>query len=258
MPPKAAAKANQIEEEKTDVKDTVSVTALVPLDDFVDELGTWKDALKDSYSQKYFTTLYNFLKNAYATSKVYPPQNLVFNAFKLTPITKIKVVVIGQDPYHQPGQAMGLSFSVPKGIKVPPSLQNIYKSLESDPSIKGYKRPGHGDLTKWAEQGVFLLNAVLTVEYNKPNSHKKEGWNTFTDAVVKCINKECKNVVFMLWGKDAEKKASGVDEKKHYVLRTSHPSGLSYTKGFDKAYHFSKCNEYLKKQGLAEIDWKLE
>jgi len=254
--PKGAAKGNQIEEEKGEVT-TVITTVLPALDDFVDGLGTWKDALKDSWSQKYFNTLYAFLKGAYSKEKVYPPPSLVFNAFKLTPINKIRVVIIGQDPYHQPGQAMGLSFSVPKGIKIPPSLLNIYKSLESDPNMKGFKRPNHGDLTKWAEQGVFMLNAVLTVQDSNPNSHKKEGWNTFTDAVVKAINKECNNVVFMLWGKDAEKKATGVDEKKHHVLRTSHPSGLSYTKGFDKAYHFSKCNDYLKKNGLKEIDWTL-
>jgi len=230
----------------------------LPFDDFVGGLNSWKDHLKATCSEKYFKTLYEFLKKEYSSQKIYPPHNLIFNAFNVTPITKIRVVIIGQDPYHQPGQAMGLCFSVPKGIKTPPSLLNIYKSLESDPKIKNFKRPNHGDLTKWATQGVFLLNAVLTVQDSKPNSHKKEGWNQFTDAVIKCINKDCDKIVFLLWGADAQKKASGIDEKKHYVLKTSHPSGLSYTKGFDKAYHFSKCNDYLKQNGFTEIDWNLD
>jgi len=198
------------------------------------------------------------LKEQYAKEHVFPPPNLVFNAFKLTPITKIRVVIIGQDPYHQPNQAMGLSFSVQKGIKVPPSLANMYKSMEADPALKGFKRPSHGDLTAWAEQGVFMLNAVLTVKYNTANSHKKSGWSNFTDAVIKVINKECDKIVFLLWGGDAHKKAEGIDEKKHYVLKTTHPSPFSYAGGFDKACHFSKCNEYLKKNGFAEIDWNLK
>jgi len=228
------------------------------ISDFVDDLGTWKNSLKPAWDTKQFKDLHKFLTKEYKDKKCYPPPEQIFNTFKLCPVSKIKVVIVGQDPYHQPGQAMGLCFSVAKGVKVPPSLNNMYKSLANDPKIPGFKTPKHGDLTKWATQGVFLLNTVLTVVDSTPNAHQKQGWEAFTDKVIEIINKECNNIVFMLWGKPAEKKAKNVSEVKHHILKTSHPSGLSYTKGFDKAFHFSKCNEYLKKKGLDTIDWQLD
>ena len=157
---------------------------------------------------------------------IFPPPELVFNAFRLTPLDNLKVVIIGQDPYHQPKQAMGLSFSVPQGIGIPSSLRNIYKSLQSDPEIPDFKMPRTGDLSSWAKQGVLLLNTILTVEYDKPNSHKKAGWDKFTTDVVALINKECDNVVFLAWGKPAQLKCQPVSRSKHHVLETSHPSGF--------------------------------
>lgn len=227
-------------------------------DDFVNGLCSWQEALKKTTSQKYFSNLYSFLKKEYRTKVIFPPPQLIFNAFKQTPITNIKVVIIGQDPYHQPKQAMGLSFSVPPGVTVPSSLRNIYKSLLADQAIPEFNTiPKTGDLTCWAKQGVFLLNTILTVEYDKPLSHKKAGWETFTDEVVAVINKECENIVFLAWGVPAQQKVKYVNRTKHLVLETSHPSGYSYDKGFDKAFHFSKANEYLVKVGKTPIDWRV-
>jgi len=259
--PKAkAAKAQPEEEKEVVVPDLKSTPAgEFPLfDDFVDGLCTWKPHFEAVVKTKTFSGLYTFLKNEYKSKRIYPPVDLIFNAFRLTPVNKIKVVVVGQDPYHQPGQAMGLCFSVPRGVKIPSSLQNIYKSIANDPKISGFTKPTHGDLSKWATQGVFLLNTILTVEDSKADSHRKSGWDDFTDHVINVLNKECDGLVFLLWGLPAQKKAKNVNATKHHVLKTSHPSGLSYTKGFDKAFHFSQCNEILKKMGKTEINWNVD
>ena len=184
----------------------------------------------------------------------YDSGNAIFNAFNQTPFNKVKVVILGQDPYHGSGQAMGLSFSVPKGVKPPPSLVNIFKELKSD---IGLPIPTQGDLTPWAKQGVLLLNAVLTVRENEPASHAKIGWMHFTDAVIRKISDEKKGVVFLLWGKFAEQKQTLIDETKHFVLKAAHPSPFSADKGFFGCKHFSKTNELLAKQGLQVINWHI-
>ena len=186
---------------------------------------------------------------------IYPPGPLIFNAFNQTPFSRVKVVILGQDPYHNPEQAHGLSFSVPNGIKPPPSLMNIYKEIQRD---TGIPMPAeYGNLTKWAEQGVLLLNAILTVRANEPASHSKIGWMNFTDAVMKKISDEKKGVVFLLWGKFAQEKQLLIDETRHFVLKAAHPSPFSADKGFFGCKHFSKTNEILAGQGLEPIDWKL-
>ena len=205
----------------------------------------------------------NFLiKEETSRNIIYPPINLIFNAFNKTSWDNCKVVIIGQDPYHGEGQAMGLCFSVPKGIKTPPSLQNIYKELEKD--IKGFKNPGHGDLTKWANEGVLLLNTSLTVKAANANSHSKIGWIAFTDAVIDVLNKEKDNLVFILWGANAIEKETKIDQTKHLILKSPHPSGLSankkteaYPNGFFLNHHFSKTNEYLISHNKTPIDWKV-
>lgn len=215
---------------------------------------SWKNALSKEFGQPYFQAITTFLRSEIGAGKtVFPPGPLIFNAFNTTPFEKVKVVVLGQDPYIKPGEAMGLSFSVPKGVRVPPSLRNIYKELNAD---LGCIIPNHGDLTKWAEQGVFLLNASLTVEQGKSNSHAKCGWHTFTDAVIRTISEERKNIVFMLWGNFAKKKAALIDPFKHLVLEAAHPSPLAGGAYFGSK-HFSKANEYLAIQGLDTIDWCL-
>lgn len=249
-------KEKPVEERKVDPN--YKGVDLPPFEEFVDGLGSWKEILKPAWSDKSFKDLYDFLVAEYKVRPVYPPHDLIFNAFRLTPLNKVKVVILGQDPYHGPGQAMGLSFSVPHGKGVPSSLRNIYTSLATDPQITNFVKPRHGNLTSWARQGVFLLNTVLTVEANRPESHRKSGWDKFTDYVIQTINKNSENVVFMLWGAHAQKKAIGISESKHYVLKTSHPSGLSYEKGFNQAYHFSKCNAFLERRELGPIDWNLE
>ena len=182
---------------------------------------------------------------------------MIFNAFKTTPIDQVKVVIVGQDPYHQPKQAHGLCFSVMKPVPPPPSLKNIYKNLVSDPNVD-FTIPGHGDLTKWAKQGVFLLNASLSVEESKPNSHAKCGWQKFTDEVINVINQKCSGVVFLLWGKPAQEKAKSVNATKHKVFKTTHPSPLSASQGFLSSTHFSSCNTYLKSIEKEPIDWSLD
>jgi len=215
---------------------------------------SWKNALSKEFEQPYFQAIKMFLRKEIGAGKeVYPPGPLIFNAFNTTPFDKVKVVVLGQDPYIKPGEAMGLSFSVPKGVRVPPSLRNIYKELHED---LGCTIPNHGDLTKWAEQGVFLLNASLTVERGKSNSHAKSGWHTFTDAVIRTISEERSNIVFMLWGNFAKKKAVLIDPFKHLVLEAAHPSPLAGGAYFGSK-HFSRANEYLATQGLDTIDWCL-
>jgi uracil-DNA glycosylase len=216
---------------------------------------TWKVALKEEFEKEYFTKIKTFLKDASAEGKViYPPENLIFNAFNKVPLSEVKVVILGQDPYHGPDQAHGLSFSVPKTAKVPPSLRNVYKELMED--MPGFEKPKHGNLEKWADQGVFLLNAFLTVEHKKAGSHQKIGWAHFTDAVIKTISDECEGVVFMFWGNFAKKKAVLVNAEKHLVLESAHPSPLAGS-AFLGNKHFSQANAYLEKQGKPVIDWIL-
>lgn len=215
----------------------------------------WKEVLKDEFTKDYFLQIVTFIKTEKATGKIiYPPGALIFNAFDKTPFDKVKVVLLGQDPYHNPGQAHGLSFSVPPGIAKPPSLINIFKELQSD---LGIAPSVDGNLEKWATQGVLLLNASLTVRRNEPGSHSKIGWIEFTDAVIKKISEEKKGVVFLLWGRFAQDKQALIDETKHHVLKAAHPSPFSADKGFFGCRHFSKTNEFLVKDGSQPIDWKL-
>ncbi|HUS03681.1 MAG TPA: uracil-DNA glycosylase [Chitinophagaceae bacterium] len=216
---------------------------------------SWKDVLKDEFTKDYFFQIVTFIKTEKAAGKIiYPPGALMFNAFEKTPFDKVKVVLLGQDPYHNPGQAHGLSFSVPNGVVKPPSLINIFKELQSD---LGISPAADGNLEKWAVQGVLLLNASLTVRKNEPGSHSKIGWIDFTGAVIKKISEEKKGVVFLLWGKFAQDKHVLIDETKHHVLKAAHPSPFSADKGFFGCRHFSKANEFLMKEGLQPIDWKL-
>jgi uracil-DNA glycosylase len=217
---------------------------------------SWKEALKDEFSKPYFQQIVTFLKTEKALQKtIYPPGPLIFNAFNQTPFDKVKVVIIGQDPYHGAGQAHGLSFSVQNGVKPPPSLVNIFKEIHKDIGID--MPVGYGNLTAWAQQGVLLLNAALTVRSGEPFSHAKYGWADFTDAVIQTISDKKENVVFLLWGKFAQEKQALIDETKHHVLKAAHPSPFSADKGFFGSKHFSKTNELLMKDGLQPIDWKL-
>ena len=216
---------------------------------------SWKKVLKEEFEKPYFQHIITFLKAEKATGKIiYPPGPLIFNAFKQTPFEKLKVVLLGQDPYHNKGQAHGLSFSVPDGVPKPPSLVNIFKELHSD---LGIKIPESGNLEKWAKQGVLLLNASLTVRKNEPGSHAKIGWLQFTDSVIKKISDEKQGIVFLLWGKFAQEKQAIIDETKHYVLKAAHPSPYSANNGFFGCRHFSLTNELLMKQHKSPIDWKL-
>jgi len=215
---------------------------------------SWKAVLKAEFSKPYFQQAVTFLKVEKAQGKIiYPPGSLIFNAFNTTPFNEVKVVIIGQDPYHGAGQAHGLSFSVPDGVPPPPSLVNIYKELNAD---IGMPIPTKGNLTKWAKQGVLLLNASLTVRANEAASHAKVGWMEFTDAVIRRLSDEKKNVVFLLWGRFAQEKQSLIDETKHHVLKAAHPSPLSAYNGFFGCKHFSKTNDLLMKAGLQPIDWQ--
>ncbi|WP_339877168.1 uracil-DNA glycosylase [uncultured Algoriphagus sp.] len=213
---------------------------------------SWKSALDYLFEKKYFKDLVSFVKDEYATTKVYPPGKEIFNAFNHTPIDSVKVVILGQDPYHGPGQAHGLSFSVKPGVPFPPSLQNIFKEIETD---LGKPMPSNGDLTRWAEQGVFLLNATLTVRAHQAASHQKKGWEEFTDEVIRKISDSCEHVVFMLWGSYAQKKSILIDSSKHLVLKAPHPSPLSSYRGFFGCQHFSKANNYLISNGMKPINW---
>lgn len=217
--------------------------------------ASWKEVLKQEFNKPYFLQVAAHLKTEKASGvTVYPPGSLIFNAFNTTPFNDVKVVILGQDPYHGPGQAHGLSFSVPDGVPPPPSLVNIYKELHAD---IGIPIPKTGNLTKWAKQGVFLLNAMLTVRANEPASHSKIGWMDFTDAVIRKISDEKKGVVFLLWGKFAQEKQVLIDETKHHVLKAAHPSPFSADKGFFGCKHFSKTNEILVAQRLTPIDWEI-
>lgn len=215
----------------------------------------WKELLSKEFEKPFFQKLALHLRTEKATKAViYPPGTLIFNAFNSTPFHALKVVILGQDPYHGPGQAHGLSFSVPEGVKPPPSLVNIYKELHQD---IGMPIPTTGNLSSWAKQGVMLLNAVLTVRANEPASHAKIGWMDFTDAVIRKISSEKKGVIFLLWGKFAQEKQALIDETRHYVLKAAHPSPFSADKGFFGCKHFSKTNQLLVQQGLDPIDWQL-
>ena len=218
---------------------------------------SWKQALKDEFTKPYFQQIVAFLKTEKAAGKIiYPKGSNIFNAFNLTPFDKVKVVILGQDPYHGPNQAHGLSFSVLPGIKPPPSLVNIFKEMKSD---IGLQMPADfGDLTQWAKQGVLLLNAALTVRAGEPFSHAKFGWADFTDAVIRTISDKKENVVFILWGKFAQEKQSLIDETKHHVLRAAHPSPFSADKGFFGSKPFSKTNALLVKDGNEPIDWSIK
>ena len=225
-----------------------------PLFELITE-PSWADVLRPQFSEMYFHDITRFLhKERNGKHKVFPPLPSVFSALNACPFGDVKVVILGQDPYHDDGQAMGLSFSVPQGFKLPSSLLNIFKELEAD---LGIPRSTCGDLTPWAKQGVLLLNACLTVRAHQANSHEGKGWERFTDFVIKQISERNKNVVFMLWGKFAEKKAARVDGKKHLVLKSPHPSGLSASRGFFGCKHFSKANNYLRENGRGEIAWSL-
>jgi uracil-DNA glycosylase len=216
---------------------------------------SWKEVLKQEFKRDYFLQIATFLKTEKLSGKtIYPPGSLIFNAFNTTPFDRLKVVILGQDPYHGPGQAQGLSFSVPKGVPPPPSLINIFKELKTD---IGMPIPSHGNLTYWAEQGVMLLNASLTVRANEPMSHAKIGWAEFTNAVIEKISAQKEHTVFLLWGKFAQEKISLVDETKHLVLKSAHPSPFSADKGFFGCRHFSKTNTWLGSKGIDPIDWKL-
>lgn len=214
---------------------------------------SWFKALESEFKSPYFEKLSEFLKQERGKNRIFPPEDKVWTWTQMCSVNDVKVVILGQDPYHNPGQAHGLCFSVPPGVPPPPSLLNMYKELETD--IPGFKAPGHGNLCGWARQGVLLLNAVLTVRCNNANSHKDQGWEQVTDAVIKYLSNNHSNIVFLLWGSYAQKKAAVVDKKKHHLLKAPHPSPLSAHRGFFGCKHFSQCNELLKKAGRGEIDW---
>jgi uracil-DNA glycosylase len=213
---------------------------------------SWKEGLKAEFEKPYFIELINFVKEEYRTQTVFPPGKEIFRAFDCADFNKVKVVIIGQDPYHGPGQANGLCFSVRDGVPMPPSLKNIFKEIQSD---LGKPFPKNGDLERWANQGVLLLNATLTVRSSTPGSHQNKGWEQFTDAVIKEISDNKNNIVFLLWGAYAQKKGEIIDRSRHLVLMSAHPSPFSADRGFFGNKHFSKTNEYLKSKGLKEIDW---
>ena len=215
---------------------------------------SWMNVLKEEFSKPYFKQLVLHLKTEKQLGKtIYPAGRFFFNAFDATPFQNVKVVILGQDPYHGPGQAHGLSFSVPAGVALPPSLLNIFKELQSD---IGLSMPSQGDLTHWAQRGVFLLNASLTVRQGEPMSHAQIGWATFTDTVISLLSEKREKLVFMLWGKFAKEKSVLIDEKKHLVLKAAHPSPLSAHQGFLGCRHFSEANQYLVKNGIDPIDWQ--
>ena len=215
----------------------------------------WLPAVNAEFKKPYYADLYKFIKEEYSKVAVYPPSDEIFSALHLTPLSKVKVVIIGQDPYHNVGQAHGLCFSVQPGIDVPPSLVNIYKELQDD---LGCFIPDHGHLTKWASQGVLLLNTVLTVRAHEANSHRGIGWETFTDAVISALDKEDRPIVFLLWGAPAQKKKQMLHNPKHLILEAPHPSPLSAYRGFFGCRHFSKTNAFLESNGLTPIDWQIE
>jgi len=213
---------------------------------------SWKSRISSEFEKSYFQKLTEFIKEEYRTNTIYPPGGLIFNAFNQCPFDNVKAVIIGQDPYHGPGQAHGLCFSVRDGVDFPPSLRNIFKEIKSD---LGTDVPASGNLERWASQGVLLLNATLTVRAHMAGSHQKKGWEQFTDAAISVLNNEKKNIVFFLWGAYAQKKGEAIDESKHLVLKSVHPSPLSASRGFFGNRHFSMCNEYLASHGIEPVRW---
>ncbi|HQQ12098.1 MAG TPA: uracil-DNA glycosylase [Bacteroidales bacterium] len=216
---------------------------------------SWHNALRHEFNAPYFAELKKFLVDEKKKHIVFPPGNLIFNAFNLTPLQKVKVVILGQDPYHGPGQAHGLCFSVPNGVALPPSLRNIYTELKNDLQLR---IPSHGYLEKWAKEGVLLLNATLTVRMSQAGSHQGKGWERFTDAAIKAVSNERQGVVFLLWGNYAIAKEALIDTSKHLVLKAPHPSPLSASRGFLGCRHFSKTNNYLLQNGNQAVDWQIE
>ncbi|MCL4638841.1 MULTISPECIES: uracil-DNA glycosylase [Olivibacter] len=216
---------------------------------------SWKEILEPEFSKTYMSELRNFLRTEQAQYQVFPPNKLIFNAFEHTPFYEVKAVILGQDPYHNIGQAHGLSFSVQPGIAIPPSLRNMYIELSND--IPGFKIPNHGTLTKWADQGVLLLNAVLTVRAHMAASHQKKGWEVFTDTVIKELAQRREGIVFILWGNYAKQKVKLIDSSKHLIITSAHPSPLSAHNGFFGSKPFSKTNDYLEKHGKTPIDWQV-
>lgn len=215
--------------------------------------NSWREHIGAEFEKPYFSALTDFVRHEYTTTTCYPPGSLIFNAFNLCPFDRVKVVIIGQDPYHEPGQAQGLSFSVPEGVPFPPSLQNIFKEIQLD---LGKPMPPTGDLTRWAEQGVLLLNATLTVRAHQAASHQRHGWEQFTDAAIRALNAERENLVFILWGGYARSKAQLIERSRHLVLESAHPSPLSANRGgWFGNHHFSQCNAYLREHGEQEIYW---
>lgn len=214
--------------------------------------NSWKEALKEQFGQEYFKQLVKFVKEEYRKGTVYPPGNKIFEAFNRTPFDQVKVVILGQDPYHGPNQANGLAFSVSDEVPLPPSLQNIYKEIESD---LGKKMPKNGNLERWAEQGVLLLNATLTVRKGEAGSHQGKGWEELTDAAVKALSDQREGIVFLLWGSYAQKKGSVIDQEKHFILSAPHPSPLSAHRGFFGSHHFSQTNKFLILNDQEPIDW---
>ncbi len=217
--------------------------------------SSWKAVLAPEFEKPYMQGLKGFLKAEKQQYQVYPPGDLIFNAFEHTPFDKVKVVILGQDPYHNVGQAHGLSFSVPRGVDIPPSLRNMYKELSTD--IPGFQIPGHGDLTSWANQGVLLLNATLTVRAHTAGSHQRKGWETFTDRAIAALSARREGIVFLLWGRYAKDKAAIIDYRKHHILTAAHPSPLSAHNGFFGCRHFSRANELLVNQGMSPINWQV-
>lgn len=213
---------------------------------------TWKEQLQSEFEKPYFVSLVDFIKQEYSHHIIYPPGKLIFNAFNQCPFNKVKVVLIGQDPYHEPGQAHGLCFSVNDGVMFPPSLNNIFKEIQTD---TGTQVPQSGNLIRWARQGVLLLNATLTVREHEAGSHQRHGWEEFTDAVIHTVSEKRENIVFILWGSYAQSKSYLIDSKKHYILRSAHPSPLSAYRGFFGNHHFSLTNKYLHSKGIDKIKW---
>lgn len=215
--------------------------------------ASWKERLREEFEKEYFTRLSEFVKEEYRTRTVFPPGSLIFNAFNLCPFDRVKAVIIGQDPYHGPGQAHGLCFSVKEGIDFPPSLINIFKEIESDLGYKPFKT---GNLERWASQGVLLLNATLTVRAHQAGSHQRKGWEDFTDSAIRIINDQKDGIVFFLWGSYAQKKGEAIDRSRHLVLESVHPSPLSASRGFFGNKHFSRCNDYLVSRGIEPVNWR--
>ena len=213
---------------------------------------SWRRVLQPEFDKPYFELLTDYVRQEYRTCRCYPPAGLIFNAFDRCPFDRVRVVILGQDPYHEEGQAHGLCFSVNDGVEVPPSLKNIYKEIQRD---LGIPVPSSGNLQRWADQGVLLLNATLTVRAHQAGSHQGKGWEELTDAVIAALNREREHVVFMLWGSYAQRKGQFIDRRRHLVLQTSHPSPLSVYRGFEGCGHFSKANKYLTEHGLQPINW---